>query len=457
MKKVVSVDIGSTYTKGAVFSLKNSAIELIDYKSTSTTVDNLSKGFNVILDSLGVSTADHEIFFSSSAKGGLAVAAIGLVPDLTLNAARLTALSAGAKITDVYAYKLSIKDIQRLEKDLPDIILFSGGTDGGAENYNLHNAELLSNLKTNPAIIYAGNKFLQPEIENILEGKQLYFADNILPELGKPFPEPARERIREIFLDKIVSGKGLDKISETTTSIPNPTPFSMFEFINTINKFSPDFGSFCVVDMGGATTDFYSSDTGSNIPPDVILKGVREPKIKRTVEGDLGMRVSAKSAYDSMKGFICDELIINEIDKVDFEQYIDMVDNHHAYLPEDHQYEYFDQLLAAACCMGAAERHCGYREEVYTSGGKVWIQKGKDLTGVKKIIGSGGFISRVKSFELSKYIGNRKFDDSGRYLLLPEKVDFFIDKKYLFPLLANIAFKYPKEAVCLALDSICKN
>ncbi|MCZ5770918.1 glutamate mutase L [Escherichia coli] len=71
--------------------------------------------------------------YSSSAKGGLAVAAMGLVPSITLETAKVTAHSAGAKIAQYYAYKLNRRDIRALEETQPDILLFTGGTDGGEE------------------------------------------------------------------------------------------------------------------------------------------------------------------------------------------------------------------------------------------------------------------------------------------------------------------------------------
>jgi hypothetical protein len=38
----------------------------------------------------------------------------------------------------------------------------------------------------------------------------------------------------------------------------------------------------------------------------------------------------------------------------------------------------------------AAERHCGRLEAVFTPNGQRFIQHGKDLTGIKSVIGTGG-------------------------------------------------------------------
>ena len=96
------------------------------------------------------------LLYTSSAKGGLAVAALGLVPSITLETAKVTAHSAGAKIAQYYSYKLNRRDIQALEETQPDILLFTGGTDGGEESYGLNNARVLAESKLDCAIIYAG-------------------------------------------------------------------------------------------------------------------------------------------------------------------------------------------------------------------------------------------------------------------------------------------------------------
>ena len=49
-------------------------------------------------------------------------------------------------------------------------------------------------------------------------------------------------------------------------------------------------GELMVVDVGGATTDVHSVATGEPGDAEMVPKGLPEPVIKRTVEGDLGMR-----------------------------------------------------------------------------------------------------------------------------------------------------------------------
>ncbi|SUG56737.1 Uncharacterised protein [Salmonella enterica subsp. diarizonae] len=90
--QIVSVDIGSTWTKAALFAQEGDALTLVNHALTPTTTHHLADGFFASLNQvLNVADArpllkngDIQLKYSSSAKGGLAVAAMGLVPSITL-------------------------------------------------------------------------------------------------------------------------------------------------------------------------------------------------------------------------------------------------------------------------------------------------------------------------------------------------------------------------------------
>ena len=58
----------------------------------------------------------------SSAAGGLKMIAIGLVPDLTAEAAKRAALGAGARVLKVYSYELTLTEIEEIKNSNLDII-----------------------------------------------------------------------------------------------------------------------------------------------------------------------------------------------------------------------------------------------------------------------------------------------------------------------------------------------
>ncbi|MFM8899367.1 MAG: methylaspartate mutase accessory protein GlmL [Burkholderiales bacterium] len=460
----VSIDIGSTWTKGAVFSLIHDDLVLLERRACPTTVDDLARGFNnVLMQLLPTASLDEllalihsgevELSYSSSAKGGLAVAALGLVPDITLETAKMAAYSAGAKLTQVLSYKLTSSDVRALEAAPPDILLFAGGTDGGNTDYVLTNARTLAASKLNCAMVYAGNRSVRDEVSELLAHKDFIAVDNLLPCLDEPNPEPAREALRAIFLARIVKGKGLDRIIAATGIEPWPTPYAVVEYAKAIREHVPGWHEFVLLDMGGATTDVYSAHRESPTNG-TVLRGLPEPDVKRTVEGDLGMRVSAAAAAESGQGLIRTALANDPARLQAFNHYVARVAAQPDHLPQDETGQQFDALLAGACVAHACARHAGRSYEVYTPDGLVRVQLGRDLSKVHKVIGSGGWLSKVDGFNPSHWLAQVAVDAKGKAVLVPTQIHYHRDADYLFPLLANVAQAHPAAAARAGVQAL---
>lgn len=461
--QIVSVDIGSTWTKSALFIREGDALTLVNHVLTPTTTAHLADGFFTSLNQvLNVDDArpllksgEVALKYSSSAKGGLAVAAMGLVPSITLESAKVTAHSAGAKIAQYYSYKLNRRDIKALEETPPDILLFTGGTDGGEESFGLTNARVLAESKLDCAIIYAGNRDIQDEVQEILGHKDLTIVDNVLPDLDHPNPLAARQAICDIFLKRIVKGKGLDVIVNETGEEPMPTPWTVYELVKAISHVDSNWKEFMLIDMGGATTDVYSA-CANTLSPDTVLHGVPEPFVKRTVEGDLGMRVSAMVVGESAKDLVNVVFAQQPARQEAFYDYLRHLVAHPDYLPANGEEKYFDTVLAGLCVGYATERHAGTKKEVCTCVGNVDLQMGRDLTTVRKVVGSGGWLSRANQFDIHNWLKYRELNDDGKRILLPTQFEYYRDSRGLFPLLANVARVDPQAAArtgiqCLTL------
>lgn len=463
MNKIISLDLGSTWTKGGLFALDESGLKLEKRVVVPTTQSNLVQGFSQALAELLQKdkdtplrelTSPAEIYFSSSAKGGLRIAAIGLVPDLTLQLAKLAAMSAGGKVIASYSFTLTRSEIGQLEKLQPDILLFSGGTDGGNNQYVLENARKLAASSLSCPVIYAGNRAAAEEVVDLMQTKEVIVTENLMPEVGQVNLEPAREKIREIFLKRIVSGRGLLEIVELCQTLSKPTPLAVFELIEAIPRYQTDWSDIAAIDLGGATTDFYSN-TESYLETDtVVLKGIREPKVKRTVEGDLGMRVSAQALIDSGWPYLEERLLELGLEADRLRKYVDKITRILDYLPQSEEETRFDLLLAETAVYYSALRHIGGWKETYTPKGRVYIQTGKDLRRIKTIIGSGGFLSVAGSADLMRLPLKKLRTYGQEKKLLPEAPLFYADRQYLFPLLGNLAGKYPAEATALAVASV---
>jgi uncharacterized protein (TIGR01319 family) len=469
MRPVLSFDIGSTYTKGALFDLESLRPRLLRRDAAPTTVSDLAKGFHSMRERLIDNSVEGghgpldifekdniPIYACSSAKGGLAIAAIGIVPDLTLHAAKLAAASAGGKITAAYAYRLTERQIADMRRTTPDVVLLSGGTDGGNEDYILHNSRLLAEAKLPSVVLYAGNAAIENEIRKILGDAELFIAENLMPEVGKLNIEPARATIQEIFLKKIIEGKGLGAIGSLCAGDIKPTPRSVFDLLSVMSEELPRWNDSALIDLGGATTDFYSCTESFRGEEGFVLKGLREPKLKRTVEGDLGLRVGALSAAETGCDYIETKLAASGLSPSKFRGFIFKAAAEPNYLPQSEEEIRFDEILAKACVYHGLRRHAGSIEETYTSAGKVFVQQGKDLRGIGKWILSGGFLSRRQTADICRDALSAARHNAGKLHLLPQQVDYYADAQYIVPLLGNLAIDFPAEAVCLVEDNLVR-
>lgn len=454
MTRLLSIDIGSTYTKGALFSFSGDALQLLAQAKTPTTVGHLKEAFDKVRLELDPEKKADAVHWSSSARGGLAIAAIGLVPELTLKIAKLAALSAGGKVASVYSYKLTRQNLEEIATRRPDILLFAGGTDGGNESYVRHNIEQLALLPARmaglelPSVIYAGNAVLQDEVKEALEaaGFDVAVANNLMPQMDQMSPDGARERIREVFLRKIVHGKGLDEIINEVGSEPLPTPLAVLKLVEGLRNQS-GFGDFLLVDMGGATTDIYSSGETLEKNDRVVKRGVREPIVKRTVEGDLGMRVSARVASQATRETLT--LLLEGRDEA-YGAYIERLMAAPDYLPVSEPELGFDRSLASACIHHALLRHAGTWKRVFTASGESMLQTGKDLRDIKKLIGSGGFLSALPSFKPAPL----PVEEGETLPLIPQSFTYYRDKRYLLPLLGNLTEAYGRPVLDFALAGL---
>ena len=133
MKAILLIDFGSTYTKVTAVDVDSETI-LGTAQSYTTVQSDILNGLNNALALLRETIGPVEFsgqYACSSAAGGLRMVAIGLVPELTANAARQASLGAGAKVIKTYSYGLTEGDLAEIDRIAPDICLLTGGTDGG--------------------------------------------------------------------------------------------------------------------------------------------------------------------------------------------------------------------------------------------------------------------------------------------------------------------------------------
>ncbi len=453
MELALLIDFGSTYTKVTAVDLDRETV-LGTARAFSTVGTDIMEGFLRALGELesstGLSNPPYKYKLAcSSAAGGLRMVAVGLVPDLTAEAAKRAALGAGARVTGVFAHELTGAETGKIEEQKPDIILLAGGTDGGNREVIMHNARMLAGAKfINAPVVVAGNKSAAEEAASILAGagKDARVTENVMPELNVLNIDPARETIRHVFLERIVAAKGLQKAEQYIDRVLMPTPAAVLQASELLSKGwegEPGLGDIIVVDPGGATTDVHSLAAGDPTRAGVSWKGLPEPYAKRTVEGDLGMRYSAQALLETA-GIqrMCRNFGLSE---QEIAGYIEQVSCNPGMLCDNEAAERVENAVAYTAVDIAVERHVGRLEVVYTPLGASYIQTGKDLTQVKYLIGTGGVI--VFHPNPREIMQGALFEESRPTVLKPVKPGFLVDGQYILAGMGLLARVNPKASL----------
>lgn len=380
---------------------------------------------------------------SSSAAGGLRITVHGLVMDMTVRAAKEAALGAGAIVKKVTAGLLSQSDINEIELIHPNLIILAGGIDFGEKDTIIENAKLLSTIKTQAPVIFAGNCAARDEVAFLLRsaGKKVLIADNCYPNIDEFNIEPTRHAVQTAFEENIVKASGMDKIRELVDSKIIPTPASV---MNISSMLADKIGDLVVIDIGGATTDVHSITEGSQRIRSLMLSP--EPRAKRTVEGDIGVYINLKNLILAIKNqYSNDRRAIELVGKVG-----DLVDLEP--LPHDEEQVKLYGELARYACLIAVDRHAGGIREFFGPYGKKRMAYGKDLTAIKYLIGTGGLLSRNRyaSNALEAVIERQ----ASNRLYPPADARILIDGMYLFSTLGLLVDEYPRESIRLACESL---
>ena len=313
IRSILATDCGSTTTKAILIEKRGEHFRLVVRGEAPTTVEapfedvtrgvlnaireveelagrRLLDGENILAPQRGEDGVDLYLS-TSSAGGGLQMMVSGLVLQMTGESAQRAALGAGAIVMDVIALndgRRPHEKIRRLRQLRPDMILMSGGTDGGDVRRVAEMAEIL--VAADPKarlgagyqlpVIYAGNRDAAPIVTECLGARTaLSIVPNLRPTLERENLGPARDGIHELFMEHVMAHAPGYKKLMTWTPVPiMPTPGAVGLIIEQVAR--AEKRSVVGVDIGGATTDVFS---------------VFQHAFNRTVSANLGMSYSVSN------------------------------------------------------------------------------------------------------------------------------------------------------------------
>ena len=468
IKVILATDCGSTTTKAILIQFVDGAFRLTHRGEAPTTVEapfeDVTRGvLNAIMEleelsgrkilndeSIISPTQDEsgvDIYIStSSAGGGLQMMVGGVVKSMTGESAQRAALGAGAIVMDVLASndgRLYHEKVQRIRQLRPDMILLSGGIDGGTVTHVVELAEVLEAANPKPRlginyklpVIYAGNnKAAEPVKERLGEITDLITVANIRPTLEEENLQPSRDKIHDLFMEHVMAqAPGYKKLMSWTDVPIMPTPGAVGEIIKKIAETEKI--EVVGVDIGGATTDVFS-----------VFQG----QFNRTVSANLGMSYSvcnvlAESGFNNVARWVPFDM-----DETDLTNRIGNKMIRPTTIPQSLEALIIEQSIAREALRLSFEQHKEFAVQLkgvqtertisdafeQTSSGETLV----NLMDLDMLVGSGGVLSHAPR----RHQAARMLIDA----FLPEGItQIAVDSIFMMPQLGILSTIHPKAAV----------
>jgi uncharacterized protein (TIGR01319 family) len=461
-RTIIATDCGSTTTKAILIEQENGAWRLVARGEAPTTVeapfDDVTVGVlnavgeleeltdrsflknKTILQPAG-ETGGADLYLStSSAGGGLQMLVTGVVKNMTAESAQRAALGAGAIVVEV----LSVDDgralherIERIRTIRPDMVLMSGGTEGGTISHLLDMAETLRAADPRPRlgkefrlpVIYAGNSAAREGVAEVLDNQvALTFVDNLRPVLERENLGPAREEIHRLFLEHVMAqAPGYDKLLNWTDAPIMPTPMAVGEMVQAAAQTNQ--ASVVAVDIGGATTDVFSVFGG---------------KFNRTVSANLGFNVLAEAGAANILRWLP-----FEVSDLDLRNRLRNKMIRPTTVPQTLEELYLEQAVATEALRLAFAHHGmlasglkGVQQQRGIAELFAQAQSGESLVNMLElelIIGSGGALSHAPMREQAALMMTDAFQPQGITRLA-------VDSIFMMPQLGVLAAVQPEAA-----------
>jgi uncharacterized protein (TIGR01319 family) len=468
IRSIIATDCGSTTTKAILIERIDGEYRLVVRGEAPTTVEapfeDVTRGVLNAVAEVEDLTERHflkderilspkqgedgvDLYVStSSAGGGLQMMVAGVVKEMTAESAQRAALGAGAIVMDVIASndkRQPHERIQRVRALRPDMILLSGGIDGGTTTHVAELAELIAAADPRPRlgidyelpVIFAGNVDAREIVKERLEDKtSLVITENLRPVLERENLQPARLKIQDQFLEHVMKqAPGYGKLLEWTPVPVMPTPAAVGSIMQLIAK-EEDI-DVVGVDIGGATTDVFSvfgevfnrtvsANLGMSYSVSNVLAEATVPNILRWVpfdvdEADLRNRVKNKmirptTIPQTLEDLMIEQAMAREALRLAFEQH---------------------KLLAVGLKGVQQERTISDTFEQTESGATL-----VDMLELDILVGSGGVLSHAPRRVQAAFMIMDGFRPEGITQLA-------VDSIFMMPQLGVLAQVHPKAAL----------
>jgi uncharacterized protein (TIGR01319 family) len=468
-QSILATDVGSTTTKAILIERKGDEYRPVARDEMQTTVEppwenvmiGVRKAIRRIEEVTGRPLLEDnrlirpkqgdrgvDLYVStSSAGGGLQMMVAGLVTTISAASAHRAALGAGAVVLDVIAVddgRSTSEQITRITELRPDIILMSGGVDGGSVAYLAAIAETIKQANPQPRfgstfqlpVVYAGNKDAQDLVRGILEPDlAMHVVDNLRPKHDLENLGPARETIHDLFMNHVMAqAPGYQELMEWVDATIMPTPGAVGGIIHIMSQTYK--ANIVGVDIGGATTDVFSDFDGL---------------FTRTVSANLGMSYSITNVYEEAKFANLARWVPFPVDEEVFADWVSNKMVRPTTIPQTLRQLVLEQALAREALRLSFEHHKSLArrvdteekpmgsfnatQQIYKSSGAEVI----DMMRLDILMGSGGVLSHAPRREQAALMLMDAFEPCGF-------TELAVDSVFMTPHLGVLASLHPDIA-----------
>ena len=197
-----------------------------------------------------------------SAGPALRAVVVGLLSDVSMQSAQRLAETAYLQVIDTFGLNDQRKPDEQIDAILrarPDVIILTGGTDGGAsrsvqkivESVGL--ACYLMPEEKRPTILFAGNKSLTNSVRKSLGNltPSLHFSPNVRPSLDTEDLAPASRELAQVFSDvRKRTMPGVDDLNTLTGGRTLPTAYAEGRIIRFLSQMNGSSRGILGVDLG---------------------------------------------------------------------------------------------------------------------------------------------------------------------------------------------------------------
>jgi hypothetical protein len=239
----------------------------------------LGKDNNLIAPSQPDGTGVDAVVAAVSAGPVVRTVIVGLLPDVSVQSARRLAESTYARVVDILDLSDQRKPDEQLDgivRSRPDLIILTGGTDGGASRSMLKIIEAvgltcyLMPMEKRPMVLYAGNEKLSGDVRELLgaHAGRLVFGHNVRPSLERESLGPAGNNLASLVLDlRQRQLKGIDELQLWTNGSIQTTAYAQGRMIRFLSRLYESTRGLLSVNIGASATSVAAGFAG-----DLVLK-----------------------------------------------------------------------------------------------------------------------------------------------------------------------------------------